>query len=250
MKNTVEVGMNRTGVDMSPIDGKAMVEGAKQTVPSGTGDGTAIHAVRESYAKDAEPVGTVPIPGSATGVAQTVKTAIKGDKPTVLLDKLGERLAFERMGTRLYESLISKLESGGSWQGGPTRQDLARIHDDELRHFQQLRDAIVRLGADPTSITPCADVASVEATGLLQVVTDPRTTMPQALQAILIAELADAEGWAMLVQLAQAVGETALADEAKKAAREEETHLGAVRAWLTQQVIDEAKRALKPAPAE
>lgn len=32
---------------------------------------------------------------------------VKGDSPTILLDKLGERLAFKRTGTRLYDALIT-----------------------------------------------------------------------------------------------------------------------------------------------
>jgi hypothetical protein len=32
-----------------------------------------------------------------------------GKEPIVFLDKLGERAAFERSGTRLYETLIAKL---------------------------------------------------------------------------------------------------------------------------------------------
>ena len=37
----------------------------------------------------------------------------------VLLDKLSERLAFERMGTRLYEALLNKCEMLGEAQPGP-----------------------------------------------------------------------------------------------------------------------------------
>ena len=36
------------------------------------------------------------------------------------MDKIGERLAFERTGTRLYEALVSKHEAFGSFPGGPS----------------------------------------------------------------------------------------------------------------------------------
>jgi hypothetical protein len=53
--------------------------------------------------------------------------AMKGEKPTLLLDKLGERLAFERSGTRLYEALVSKHDAFGSFSGGPSREDLEHV---------------------------------------------------------------------------------------------------------------------------
>jgi hypothetical protein len=35
---------------------------------------------------------------------------LKGESPQILLDKLGERLAFERTGARLYDAFITKCE--------------------------------------------------------------------------------------------------------------------------------------------
>jgi hypothetical protein len=48
----------------------------------------------------------VPPPTSMKGMAKSALQALKGEKATVLIDKLAERLAFERTGTRLYETLI------------------------------------------------------------------------------------------------------------------------------------------------
>lgn len=44
-----------------------------------------------------------------------------------------------------------------------------------------LSEAIVDMGGDPTAQTPCADVSAVAAMGLIQVLTDPRTTLAQGL---------------------------------------------------------------------
>lgn len=249
MKNTVSVGTNRTGIGTSPIDSKEMIEGARRVVPA-PGDGEGLHEVRKAYGKGAAPVGTVPPPSTMKGVATVAMEAIKGNKPTVFIDKLGERLAFERTGTRLYESLIAKFDVAGTWKGGPTREELVQFHDEERKHFTMLAHVIAALGADPTAMTPCADVTAVESLGLMQVLTDPRTTLPQCLHAILIAELADNDAWTMLAALARELGHEELGKQFDEANAEEAVHLATVRAWLTQQVIDEATRELKQQPAE
>lgn len=38
MKNELEIGKNRTGIDLSPIDNKLLIEGALGTIPSMEGD--------------------------------------------------------------------------------------------------------------------------------------------------------------------------------------------------------------------
>jgi rubrerythrin len=149
------------------------------------------------------------------------------------MDCLGERLGFERTGTRLYDALIAKRVAAGALPGAPARADLERLREDELRHFELLTETVTRLGGDPTVMTPAADVAGVEAMGLLQVVTDPRTTFEQALHAILVAELADNDGWRSLIELCQGVGQDALIEPFKQAQQEEDRHLREVRAWLT-----------------
>ncbi len=110
--------------------------------------------------------------------------ALKGKDPIIFLDKLGESLAFERTGTRLYEGLLDKFDAEGSWAGGPSRDELIHFHHEELAHFQMLRNAMVDLGGDPTSVTPSADVAGVTSEGVLKVVTDPRTSLSESLDAL------------------------------------------------------------------
>ena len=68
--------------------------------------------------------GTRELPGDPAGAALQ---ALKGGPPTQFLDKLGERLAFERTGVRLYEALISKHEALGSFAGGPDRPVAMRL---------------------------------------------------------------------------------------------------------------------------
>jgi rubrerythrin len=250
MRNVTDLGTNKTGIAMAPKLSDEMIQGAQQSVPSSAGNGQALAQVRKEYAMEAPPVGTVPPPGSLKGMATTAIEAIKGHKPTLFIDKLGERLAFERTGTRLYDALLAKFDSHGSWEGGPLRQELAHFGNEEAQHFEVLRQALESLGADPTTVTPAADIAAVESMGLGQVLTDPRTNLAQGLHAILVAELADHDGWEMLINLAEGIGQTDLASRFRKALQEEDEHLSHVRRWLSIHAEKEAHHELQEtAPA-
>jgi rubrerythrin len=238
------IGLNRTGMGLSPILSSQMLDGSTRSgaTPSAQIDDPALSRVRMDYTRKNEPLGSMPPPSSLKGVAQAAVDLIKGQRPTVLLDRLGARLAFERTGVRLYEALLDKFDALGSWEGGPSRADLEAIQQDELRHFQLLREALEALGADPTAVTPTADVSGVEALGVLQVVDDPRTTLPQALQAILTVELVDNDSWRMLIDLVGLVGPEDLAPTLQSAMRDEERHLTWVRGWLTEETRQAARR--------
>src|SRR5690606_19901927 len=121
------------------------------------GDASALTALRQEFMREAGPIGTVPPPASLKGAAKTALKALQGEKATVFVDKLAERLAFERGGTRLYQLLVGKADVYNTWDGGPTREQLVEILRDELNHMNLVRDALLELGADPTAMTPSAD---------------------------------------------------------------------------------------------
>jgi hypothetical protein len=232
MANQTQIGTNKTGVETARELVDSMVAGTLEFLPSGVGDEREIAHVREEYVKDAEPIGSMPPPPTIKGMLKTAKSAIQGEHPVVLLDKLGARLAFERTGARLWEGLLSKFDAYGGFAGGPERGELERIAQEEFDHFRLLEQAIRQLGADPTAVTPSADLQATLSKGVLDVIVDPRTDLVQSLEAILIAELADNEAWESLVVLTQAAGEATLADGFVVAAAEEAEHLESVRLWL------------------
>jgi hypothetical protein len=242
MKTPNSTGMNRTGIKTSPIDSRATIASAEEGEPTSTGGELRMAHVRLEMAKEGVPVGTMPPPASLKGVAKTAMTMLKGESPTLLLNKLGERLAFERSGVRLYEAVIDKvpafLADGGT--AGPTVADLRAIQEDELRHVEVCRRAIEALGGDATAMTPAADVAAVMSMGVFQVACDPRAQLADSLQALLTAELVDNDGWELLYQLAQGLGQKELADELAAARAAEADHLVRVRTWLTSLVMREA----------
>lgn len=133
MENRTELGMNRTGMQMSPVDSKKMLEVTDMTHPSSQGDGIA--EVRKRYVKSADPVGSVPAPVTVKGAAKSGAQALTGKRAHVLLDKLGERLAFERSGTRLYEAVMAKCEATQGDKTVPDIGELQHIREEEARHF-------------------------------------------------------------------------------------------------------------------
>ena len=111
MENTTRLGTNRTDMQMSPLAGPDMAEAA-QDAPLRTIDPTLdLARIRQAYAGESDRIGSVPMPGTVRGMLQSGVQRMTGRNPEVLLDKLGERAAYERTGVRLYEAFIAKLET-------------------------------------------------------------------------------------------------------------------------------------------
>ncbi|MES2538804.1 MAG: ferritin-like domain-containing protein [Pseudomonadota bacterium] len=231
MKESPPMGMNRTGIQMSPFDSNLMQSPPPASVSFTPGDSSEIAKMRMDSISEAEPLGSVPMPGTISGAITTGVSMLTGNSPQIFLDKLGERLAFERTGTRLYDALITKCEAMDSGIQGLTVGELRQIRTEEARHFLLIADAIERLGGDPTAETPSADLAGVESIGMMQIVTDPRTTMAQSLHAMLAAEMVDNAGWELLIALAESNQQTGMSSEFSTALAEERTHLQRVQAW-------------------
>lgn len=223
------MGMNRTGIQMSPLDSKAMQEMAPES-PEGDGE-LALSEMRSPYIAEADGLGSIPVPGTLKGAAATAASLLKGESPQLLLDKLGERLAFERTGTRLYDALIAKCEVLLDDTISMSLDDLRRIRNDEARHMAIVADAVEGIGGDPTAVTPSADLAGMESIGLVQVINDPRTSVAQCLHAILTAELSDRAGWETLIALADAQGLDDLVQQFSEALNTEREHLALVETW-------------------
>ncbi len=249
-KTPTDTGMNRTGAAMSPIDSKKMQDGNGHAQVPNDPNIERIADVRKAYSRNAEPLGTMPPPGNIKGAVRTAAGAMKGEKLSVFLDLLGERLAFERTGTRLYEALAAKLSAADVYPDGPRAADLKRIRDEEQAHFVMLVAALESLGGDPTAMTPSADVTAVASQGLLQVLADPRTTLTEALKTMLTAELTDNDAWQALVEYAEALGQDELANKFATALMQEQEHLADLRAWTRSAIGGQLGVELPPRPVE
>jgi hypothetical protein len=241
MKTTMEAEprLNRTGIAMSPELSQELIDIALKTKPSAPGDERGVAMVRNAYEQTASPIGTLPPDINGSDEPDDLEDAAV----PVLIDKLGERLAFERTGVRLYQALVAKLEASGPAPGGPSREELLHIQDEELAHFELVKSAIESMGGDPTVVTPAADVTGVVSCGIPQVLVDPRTTMLQALDAVLVAELADNDGWALLVKLCESLEEDVLVGQFRLALASEAEHLANVRRWVEQMTLQKGAAA-------
>lgn len=241
MENETKIGLNRTGIQMSPIEGPGQAEFALAQPANPEGSVHGLAAARAAYIVDSPRIGSVPVPGTGKGLLQATMGKMTGKNPEVLLDKLGQRLAFERSGVRLYQAMITKVETVGDARGGDLRADLMHICAEEARHFRMLEGIIREMGADPTAQTPAADVSGVANLGLLQVVTDPRTTIAQSLEALLTAELTDNACWELLAELAAEAGHDDLVGPFQQALLAEQEHLALVKRWLRDEVLGAAR---------
>lgn len=225
MKQVVTIGHNRTGTHTSSGRSDEMQQEMDSFAPSSTGSSHGLGMIRVMQAKQAEAMGSLP-EGNGLDLSEANQLT------AMVVDKLGERMAFEASGTRLYEALVSKHEAFGSFDGGPSREDLIEILNEEHRHYHMVVDQIRTMGGDPTVVTPGADLVSTLSQGILAVITDPRANFLQSLQAIQLAEMADNEGWSTLTTLARQAGEFQLGDACEAAWQTEESHLSKVRGWL------------------
>jgi len=225
--------MNKTGVATSPNLTAEMLEGQKEFAPDMQGDERSIAATRSSKAREWDiSLGSVPPPLTPKGMLKAGLTALKGESPTLLIDKLGARLGFERSGVRLYEALLSKFDAYGSFAGGPSRQEIEAILQDEFSHFRLLQDALLKLGADPTVMTPSADLEATITQGPFAVLVDARTNLAQSLEAALAIELLDNHCWSQLIVLAEQAGQSELVAQFRSALMQEQKHLLQVSGWL------------------
>jgi ferritin-like metal-binding protein YciE len=236
-----EIGRNRTGLQASPQLSEEMND-VVQPVDAGTADASPLNEVRLLYIREADPLGSVPAPATIKGAVKTAAKLLKGERPQAFIDKLAERLAYERGGTRLYDAVIAKfMAHEGQLQSG-SLQEVTEIRNEEASHAALIRTCIEQLGADPTAQTPSADLVGVATAGFLQAAADPRTTLAQTLQVALAAELVDVASWEMLITMAEQMGQDGMAERFRKALDRETEHLAKVRGWCESLTLADTQR--------
>ena len=226
-----QLGMNKSGTMMAPIESAKTEKGAAQYTQPTAGSSDAIGENRLFYMKDADVQVTLPISPSLKGMAKGMMDKLKSGNYG-FVDKLGDRIAFERTGTRLYEALLVKYEGTEDKDNLPPLELLKQFHREEREHFIMLCEVMKQIGGDPTAVTPCANIDAVASQGWIQVMTDPRTSFEQCLHIIHLAELADTDSWEILVEMAEANGMKEFSNEFRNALAQEENHLLNVRNWM------------------
>ena len=156
-----------------------------------------------------------------------------------MIDKLGERIFFERMSIRLYEGLISKHRGDVFKSRLPDMNRIKQFHDEEKEHFELLEKTIKQIGGDPGLMTSAADLIGQEAVPWPQIINDPRTTFLQSLEVILHTELIDNSGWELLIELAERNGLGKIAIRFQQALDEENFHLLTIKQWVQELILNE-----------
>lgn len=231
------LGINKTGALTSIKEALKTKEGAESLTTPPPGDSSLLGENRVLYMQEGGPVGSVPVPMTVKGLMSSAQEKLMMGNH-VFMDKLGERIAFERTGTRLYEALISKYQGTSDQEGLPDLITIEQFYMEELKHFNMAAEIMMKLGGDPTAMTPSADIAGVAGMGWIQVINDPRTTFLQSLETILQAELVDNACWETLIELAANLGLNEAVDEFTVALQEEIIHLRTVKQWVTELNLD------------
>jgi ferritin-like metal-binding protein YciE len=246
MEDPTRLGHNRTGMQMSPLHGEMLREASRVTSANvDTNDidqpeALLMSELRREYVNEADALGSMPPPGTVSGALKAGAGMITGTRLQVLIDKVAERMAYERGGTRLYDAALVKVSALAG--GTPvTLERVKQIRNQEAEHAEMLRQALVDLGADPTAQTPCADLVGVQAMGLMQSVADPRTSLAQTLSSLLAAELIDVASWEMLSRLARSLGRDDLAERFDMALEQENEHLTTISGWYEGLLNTDAK---------
>ncbi|KTC73762.1 Ferritin-like domain protein [Legionella birminghamensis] len=215
-------GQNFTGALLEPQNLESMLNAESDFPPDVAGDISLLEKERSHMTAEANPVGSIP-------------QAVNGELPKpgfqLLIDKLGERLAYERSGVRLYDAALAKAKG---FKMPALCEEFQHLRDEEAEHMAMVEKAINQLKADPTAMTPCADVSGVLGMGIIQVLTDPRTTMPQVLEALLTVELTDNAAWETLIELAAQNGLVEIAEAFMDALKQEQEHLIIIKKLLAE----------------
>ncbi|HET9753781.1 MAG TPA: ferritin-like domain-containing protein [Myxococcales bacterium] len=166
-----------------------------------------------------------------------------------VVDLLNERLAFERTGVRLYDTLLARLQVSAEPSLKALAGQVQEQRDEEKEHEEWLEEQIRALGGTAHGLSEHAVLAQAESEGVERVIRRD-DSIPHDFHALLTAELADNAGWDLLVQIADEVGDSKAKKEFKKRLHEEEKHLLFVRKTLLELTRNDLSSPEAAAPAE
>ena len=146
-----------------------------------------------------------------------------------VLDLLLARLAYERAGVKLYDTILARMRASGSQDVMRMEQEMAEYRDEEKEHEEWLEEQIRAAGGDAHGDSEMARLEETEASGVEQIVLGGREPLSKMFHALLVAELGDNAGWDLLAQLAAEAGDHEAKRAFKKRLHDEEEHLLFVR---------------------
>lgn len=163
--------------------------------------------------------------------------SMRGEHLRVLLDELSAREALERAGVRWYDALLAQVERGTDVPSGIGRAEVRALRQEEAEHAQLARGWIRELGGDPRSARAAHDLEAEATLGAPRALGSadsgaPSGELASCLDAVLRAELADHDGWTVLLALARLLGRDELVRRFERVLARERRQLRIVRGWV------------------
>lgn len=153
----------------------------------------------------------------------------------LLLHKLGQRLAFERVSVRLYEALIFKcLAARNGKKTVVSIEQLRQFRDEEVEHSFLLKTAIETLGFAADEWIPEADSSLLSSLQIPKVFTKKDSSILPCLESVLIFATNDNAEWHSLHRLFTNMGLLDLAEEFNQALKEDSRQLETISRWIYQ----------------
>lgn len=168
---------------------------------------------------------------------------------TRVIDLLNERLAFERAGVTLYDTLLGRLRASADPEIAGLIDTVQKHREEEKEHEEWLEEQIRALGGDARAPSEHTVLVQAESEGVERVMRRDES-IPHDFHALLTAELADNAGWDLLVQIADEFGDSKAKKEFKKRLHEEADHLLFVRKTLLELTKKEVSAPQPELPAD
>ena len=169
----------------------------------------------------------------------------------VLLDKLSEFLMVEQGGLQLYRVAAERCTVPA------IKQRYQEFGQQTARHREVYVQLIQALGGDPNYVSPCARLAQVKATKLIEsaMIVDglaPEEIMANDLENVLLAETKCHLDWELVSQLAEQATDTKLKQALQQAVQEveeqEDQHVEWARQTLSQMALQMVQKGPAPSP--
>ncbi|MCZ7681722.1 MAG: hypothetical protein M5U28_24185 [Sandaracinaceae bacterium] len=176
--------------------------------------------------------------------------AVRAEHLAALADELAERLALARATVRLYDALLGRLGPAPRLPCGASRARVAQLREEEEAHVELAREAIASLGGDPALVTLGAELEVLLSHGLHEPLGPGRVELVAHLRALVMAELAGADGWVVLTTLARLLEREDLATRFERAYLRDRSHARTVRRWAARARREARAAAPRPREAE
>lgn len=167
-----------------------------------------------------------------------MKELAKHDRSKVI-HLLEERLAFERAGVKLYDRVLAAVRAFDDADVEAVRPELEACRNEEREHLGWLEAQLRALRPDPEREAGAVAHATGGAWTRVEEVAESDAALPQLVNALLAAKLADEAGWDLLAQIADEAGDLDARHELRTRLHDEQDHLVVIRQLMEKLVFTE-----------